>query len=385
MAGKRWEQWLWDCLLTLCVFLALFGCDRLRIVPGKIPSLSSEKFNRLWVVTSDYSTGVLIGIDLLDSSVQTLRIGIHSDAIIRVPENNNYFYVVNRLGADNIQVGDRSQKKVLGQFSVGRGTNPQDIAVVNSQVAYVSRLQSKTLLKVNPITGTVIKEINLFEHADIKTISSSDPDGFPEMAWMRVLGNRLLIVMQRLNSEEGFIPSNKSQLAVLDLATDRVEKIVDLRGTNPVTEIKLRDNELSIGEAGTLSVLDGGVEVFDLNMNTKGWVTTEQKLGGDIIDSALLTRETGVAIIAKEIYGPNPITQLVVFRRSDGKMVSILKDLGIYSLHQIVVDEARQIFYVADRNPKKPGVMVYDIKTLSPIFNGYYEVGLPPYHMVLAD
>ncbi len=385
MVDKRWEQVIWNVLFSIVVIITLLGCDRIKIVPAKLPPLSSERFNHLLVATSDYHSGVLVGVDLLQSELQSFESSIYSDAIVRSPENSPYFYVVNRLGADNIQWGQRNKKQVLGQFSVGRGTNPQDIAVVSSKVAYVSRLESKILLKLNPTTGETLKEIDLFESADSKTLESTDPDGFPEMTWMKLLNNQLLILMQRLNSEEGFKPSNKSQLAVLDLATDRVLQIITLKGTNPVTELKILEGELSVGEAGKLGVLDGGVELFDSNLKSLGWVTDEQKLGGDIIDCALLSKTVGVAIIAKNIYGMKPETQLVAFRRSDGKVISILRDPGNYSLHQILMDEDRSFFYLSDRDPKKPGIWVYDIKTLQPVFNTYYEVGLPPYHMVLAN
>ena len=54
--------------------------------------------------------------------------------------------VTNRLNADNIQIIDPQQGYTTpanAQVSVDNGTNPQDIAFVNANKAYVSR-QSKT-------------------------------------------------------------------------------------------------------------------------------------------------------------------------------------------------------------------------------------------------
>ncbi|MFM8312852.1 MAG: hypothetical protein ACKOA8_01050, partial [Deltaproteobacteria bacterium] len=235
--------------------LIFFGCAQKNRIPSKVPILTKQILNHLLIAMSDYQTGLLGEIDLLQNEKQPLEISIHSDAIVRAPETLSYFYVVNRLGADNIEWGDRQQKKLLGQFSVGRGTNPQDIAVVSPEVAYVSRLSSKTLLKVNPQKGEILKEIDPFDKATPETVNSTDPDRFPEMTWMRISGNKLLVVLQRLNSEQGFEPSNKSQVAMVDINEDKVERIIDLKGTNPVTEIKPFGEGFSLGEAGKLGVL----------------------------------------------------------------------------------------------------------------------------------
>jgi len=337
------------------------------------------------VATSDYHSGALVEINLVENKTETLPIAIYSDAIIRNLSSSPYFFVVNRLGADNIEWGNRLERKVLGQFSVGRQTNPQDIMVIDLNRAYVSRLSSSKLLKVNPSSGGVVKEIDLFANADAKTIESTDSDGYPEMSWMVKWNQKLIIALQRLNTDEGYVPSNKSQLAVLNLENDTVEKIITLTGTNPVTEIKIFKDKLSVGQAGRLNVLDGGVELFDVNLKSLGMVTTEQQLGGDIIDCALLNDSLGVAIIAKNIYGANRKTQLVVFRLNDGEVISTPMDPGNYSLHQVIVDYERKLFYVADRDPKQPGIWVYDIKTLTPLFETKFNVGLPPYHMELTD
>lgn len=370
--------------LTLFIFLVgLVACNDIKTISKKAPPLSSQRLNHLLVATSDYYTGALIEIPLLEPQNNKFEIPIHSDAIVRSSEDGSLFYVVNRLGADNIEWGNGEKRQVLGQFSVGRGTNPQDIAPVSPEVAYVTRLASNKLLKVNPETGETLKEIDLFERADSVTINSSDTDGFPEMTWLKIVEQKLWVVMQRLKADKSYEPSNKSQVAVLDISTDKIEKIVTLKGTNPVTEIKQLGNDFVLGQSGKLGILDGGIEIFDANLKSSGWLTTEEKLGGDIIDCSLIDSERGVAIVAKDIYGSKPNTQLVAFRKKDGQLVSIIKDAGSYSLQQILVDEARQVFYLSDRDPRKPGVWVYDIKTLQPLFDTYYETGLPPYHMVL--
>lgn len=370
-------------ITLLALLVGLAACNDIKVISKKAPPLSSQLQNHLLVATSDYYSGALVEINLLDPQNRTFEIPIHSDAIVRSSEDGSRFYVVNRLGADNIEWGNSEKRQVLGQFSVGRGTNPQDIAAVSSQVAYVTRLASNKLLKVNQEKGEILKEIDLFERADSTTINSTDTDGYPEMTWMKIVGQKIWVVMQRLKSDQSYEPSNKSQVAVLNASTDQVDKIVTLKGTNPVTEIKQLGNDFILGQAGKLGILDGGIELFDENLQSSGWLTTEEKLGGDIIDCALIDGERGLAIVAKDIYGSKPKTQLVAFQKKDGRLLSIIKDSGNYSLQQILVDDVRNVFYLSERDPRKPGVWVYDIKTLQPLFDTYYETGLPPYHMVL--
>lgn len=367
------------------VLCFLNQCGKLSSPPVAMPPLKAASFNHLWVATTDFQSGVLVDVPLLQDEKNSSTLPIHSDAVVRVPEGSSFFYVVNRLGADNIQWGVRGTKKILGQFTVGRGTNPQDIAVISSTEAYVTRFESKKLLKVNPSNGKPLKEIDLFENADVKDISSTDPDGKPEMTWMFLKGSKLFILLQRLNSENGFEPSNKSQIAVLNTKTDRVEEIITLKSTNPIAELKPFLNGFIVAEAGRMGVLDGGVEVFDGNFKSLGWLTQESKLGGDLVDCALLDSERGIAIVAKDTFGERPTTQLVLFRVSDGQMISVLRDPGLYSYQQLIVDDERKVFFLSDRNPKKPGVWVFDNQTLRPIFTGFYSTGLPPYHMALAE
>ena len=192
-------------------------------------------------------------------------------------------------------------------------------------------------------------------------------------------------MLQRLNSEKAFEPSDKSQLAVLNTDSDRVEQIITLKGTNPVTEIKPFLNGFLVGEAGKLGWLDGGVEFFDSNFESLGWITTEAKLGGDIVDCLPLDRDRGLAIVAKDVFGSKPSTQLVLFSLKNGSLISVVRDSGNYSLQQLLFDEERKVVFLSDRDPKKPGVFALDSESLKPIYSGYYQTGLPPYHMVLAE
>ena len=105
---------------------------------------SHSRPNTAFVLTADPGRGVgsYSVVDLVTRSVtkDIQRGGVHSDALAR--SFGGRVYVVNRLRADNIQIIDPQQGYTTpanAQVSVGNGTNPQDIAFMNANKAYVSR------------------------------------------------------------------------------------------------------------------------------------------------------------------------------------------------------------------------------------------------------
>ena len=175
--------------------------------------LSSAGLNRLVIATSSYNqVGQLSSIAISAGRVKRDGAAIHSDAIVRAPLGDDVVYVVNRYGADNIQVVSKDLKKTLNQFSVGRETNPQDIAVIDPRKAYVSRLNAKTLLKVNPLNGKILKEIDLSSMAYAR--------GVPQMAHLLLLGKRLFVQLQRLDDTALALPGDYSSLVEINTDTD---------------------------------------------------------------------------------------------------------------------------------------------------------------------
>src|SRR5205814_950471 len=85
--------------------------------------------NRVFALTTDFSTGSL-SVGDLDTRVVTKDVAsVGSDAVARF--YGGLLYVVNRFGGDNIQVIDPAQNyATIRQFSVGNGSNPQDIVFV---------------------------------------------------------------------------------------------------------------------------------------------------------------------------------------------------------------------------------------------------------------
>ena len=80
--------------------------------------------SNLFIAATDFSTG---------STAITGRCGkIICSACLRCRSSlsERAVYVINRLGQDNVIVLDATPSTPVTQFSVGNGTNPQDIEVV---------------------------------------------------------------------------------------------------------------------------------------------------------------------------------------------------------------------------------------------------------------
>src|SRR6185295_10088614 len=114
-------------------------------------------------------------------------------------------YVINRFGADNIQVLDGTTYALVKQFSVGNGGNPYDIAFATSTKAYVTRYESTDLWIVDPTSGAHTGTVSL--------AGLADADGIPEMDRLEMVGPLLFVSLQRVDRNAGFQPTDTSLVA----------------------------------------------------------------------------------------------------------------------------------------------------------------------------
>ncbi len=345
----------------------------------------SASAERILTLTTDwYSAGSICTIEPAPPwGTQLDLASVHSDAVVRVKDGR--IYVVNRLGGDNIQVIDAVTFQTIRQFSVGAGTNPQDIAVISPTRAFVSRYETNDLLEVNPSTGQALGMISLAAFADA--------DGLCEMHRMHVSGGHLYVQVQRMlrqNWPDPWVPSPPSYLAVVDLATNTLVDVdpgtpgmqgIVLQGTNPSgpMQIEPETGYLLVPESGQFGIIDnGGVERVCLDSwQAMGMAITETVFGGDVMDFALWNAERAYAIVTD----PSFNTKLVSWNPSTGQMTGTVYNPGGYTLSDLMTHFSGYL-YVADRNYHNPGVRVYDAATGS-VLAGPIYTGLPPYELVL--
>jgi len=335
------------------------------------------------VVSTDFSSAYYSGMNLASPFTPDVDVDATcSDSAVRV--HGDRIYLVGRFGCDFVQVVDAATLATLDQWSVGNGTNPQDIEVFTPTKAYVSLYERNFLRIVNPQNGADLGSIDLSAFADA--------DGLPETAEMALVGDRLFVALQRL-SRPAFSPSNPSYVVVIDCNTDQIVDVnpgapgvqpIVLTGRNPISELVLDPvrHKLYIAEVGAFGVNDGGVEfVNPSTLQAEGFFITEAALGGDLNAARLWTDCTGYAIVNDATFR----TKLVRFDRCLGQGLGICHQSNGFDLCDLEIDYARAQVLVSDRDLVLPGVRVFRTNgcaqsTVNPI-----DFGLPPCDLAVVD
>lgn len=339
-----------------------------------------------FVTTTDFSTGAaaVVSADTLLTPHCNVR-SIHSDAVARFFEGR--IYVVNRQGADNIQVLDPyAGFATLKQFSVGNGSDPHDIAFVSRSRAFVTRYNEDQLWIVDPGAGRRSGLIDFHWLADA--------DQVPEMDHLLRLGNRVFVSVQRLDrSQPLWPPVGTSYLAVFDPYT---EQFVDadpgtigvqplaLDGANPFAELVFNEDSgrIWVATAGVFGVNDGGLELVDpAALTTSGIVLTEATLGGDVTDVVPIDENRGVAIVTDAGFQ----TLLVGFDLAAPTSIDTLHapGAGAFVLQDAEISRDGRIF-VSDRTTALPGLRVFRADTWAQLTTSPIDVCLPPSDIVFG-
>ena len=328
----------------------------------------------LFVVTTNFETGSTAFLAAGAEEAEVNLLTIHGDAVARFQRGK--IYVINRLGQDNILVLDPDDlRQPELQFSVGNGSNPYDIELVSESKAYVTRLARTELLIVDPRNGTELGTIDLAPFGD--------EDGFPEMAEMAIVGSRLYVACQLLNTST-FTPAPRGLIVVVDIETDQIidmDSDTDgvqgwtLAAGNPLSVVAL-ENRLFISETAAFLDADGGIEVIDLATGTsRGLVVTEGDLGGDVGDLDLVSPTRGYAVVSDASFA----NHVVPFDLATGAVGEPLAGHSTGFIPSIAVDGSRLV--VADtgtfdgRSPA--GLLIYDVST-NALIAGPISTGLPP-------
>ena len=324
------------------------------------------------VVTSDYRTGSYAWIDLDDLEVQQSGLALHPDAVCRTDAITGAAFLIARFGSDSITVIDPAYSaKIDNQYSVGQGSNPQDMAVVDPERAYVTRLAEETLLVVHPLTGKQLGQVDLSAWAD--------EDGLAEPGWIVFDGDKIWLALNRLVD---FQPAGSSAVLRIDAASGEVEAEIVLSGTNPFARMRLASGpgKFVIGQSGRFGQLDGGVELLDPGDGSlSGFVITERALGGDITDALLLSNDKGYAVVGELQPDGSALTRLVRFDPTTGSVTGVLDQAEGFDHSFIELSPDGKQLWVTDRRRSSPGVRIFDTADDSELTQAPIDLGLPPF------
>jgi hypothetical protein len=340
------------------------------------------------VLTTDLATGSYSVVDLASRSVfKDLKIGgIYSDAIARffqvVDEQFNStrerVYVVNRLGADSIQVLDPQLGFITptnGTLSVGTGTNPQDIVFVNANKAYVSRLNSPKLLIIDPTMLRSTGELDLS-----RLVKPTDSNGSPNPGYMLIVNGLVYVALQHQGGARG-------EVVVIDPTTDRIVTVITLNGTNPASEFQFSPtlNRILISSVGNLGVSDGGIEAINPDTNTvdSQFAVSEMTMGGDITAFVIVSRTKGVAIVSDQ----NAADSLITFDPSSGQRLNrLVGPLNVVMAHLAINSRNEVYVAVIDTQLATSGLRIFDAVTDNEITTAPLNVGqFPPVFILFIE
>jgi DNA-binding beta-propeller fold protein YncE len=315
--------------------------------------------------TDPTGTLSLLPINAPRTAVKNLQT-THSDAMVR--SYGGLLYVVNRLGGDNIEVVDPSDFHVVSQFTVGEGTNPQDLIAVSATKAYVSLyepennrtdgLEVDDLIVIDPETGEIAKTI------DLTPFTANDGDRFARVSDLVKVGSRIFAAVQDLGSDLSLAADQPGKIVAVDTATDSVIDSMVLAGHDPVALAYSSETGLlyvACADYFNLGTSYGGVEIVDPSTLTSlGIFVTDNDLGGapgdiEVSDGrGFLT--VGTSNAGKDIYS----TSVVSFNLDPAASpdVETLYEGAAY-IQDIAVDE-NGLLLVGDRDPRVNGVLFLD-------------------------
>lgn len=347
------------------------------------PRVSAAAESRAFVYATDFSSGSIAAIAFgPPRTVAPTLATVSSDAVLRYFDG--LLYVVNRFGFDNIQVLDpASGYTTVREFSVGNGSNPHDIAFVSRTKAYVTRYGSSDLWIVNPQTGAHTGTISLAQFADA--------DGIPEMDRMAVWAGRLFVTVERLDRDNFFLPTDSSQVVVIDPTTDTIVDAdpvapgvqgILLPYQNPSTELIVDPaGMLVVGCAGAPGVMDGGiVRLNPSTLTVAATEITEASLGGDVNDVSVFDAGHGYAVVSDASYN----TQLKAYNRATHAVTSMPFSTVGFNIGDTEINDRGEL-WLCDRTPGNPGVRVFDAATGAQITLSPLSTGLPPADIVFDE
>jgi len=334
---------------------------------------------RAYVYCTDFGSGAIANVAFgPPRTAQANLASVCSDAVLRW--FGGRLYVVERFGCDNIRVLDAATYGLVHQFSVGNGSNPNDIYVVSPTRAYVTRYDTADLWIVDPSSGAYVGSISLAAFAD--------RDGLPEMNRLAYHAGRLFVSCQRLDRDNFFSPTDSSLVVVIDSATDQVidadpvapgTQGILLPRTNPTTEFATTpEGDFLLGCTGAYGVADGGVVRIDPRTLTASTVeVTEAQLGGDVNDVAIGPGASGAAKAFCVISDASFNTLLVSYTRVAVPVVASVYPASGFVLGDAEVNERDEI-WLCDRTASGPGVRVFNAFTGAQLTSGAIGTGLPP-------
>jgi len=349
------------------------GCD-----PG---DRTQTPHHRAMITTSSYGNGGGLSVVTLDPLAASADVAqVPEDAVTRWFDHK--LWVLGRYNADNLTILDGQNFSLVTQFSVGVGTNPQDIACTSTCRCYVSKFDAAKMTIVDPTAQPGTEIVGSIDLAGL-----ADNDGLPEMSYLYLDGAQLIVAIERLNhNDPNMAPSGDGALAVIDTTTDTIVdadpnqsgvQAITLPYQNPVSPILAVTgaHKVAVACAASWQAEDcGGIAVVDLDAMTAESAVTCSDLGGVVTDFTLDGQGCGFAVVM------NPQTYATSVKHFclDGSNIDSCITEGTFDQITDAALTSEGDLLVTDGSYSTPGIRVFHPGDCSEITTDVLATGFAP-------
>jgi hypothetical protein len=214
-------------LISLAVFAAACG-DNFNVPVDAVfrdaPIDAAPALPTAIVAAGDFNIGhlgTLAAVDIRSATITPNAApagAVGDDPVLRV--FGGELFVVNRNDGNNVTILDARSRELVTQLATGANSNPQDVAV-KGDTLYV------------PVYGGAGVVVLTRGSTTITTIDLSvdDPDGSPECVSAAVVGDKLYVACELLDTS--FSPRGPGKVYVIDTASNLVVRALTMQTENP--------------------------------------------------------------------------------------------------------------------------------------------------------
>jgi hypothetical protein len=318
----------------------------------------------LLVAGSDYTSSVVCGAPVCEAIPgRTTGADLGSDPQMATSNGRAFFlarsldFVFELDPTCGTPVKSFDVKEVARRASFKGAANPHDVAAAPDGSVWVVLYNVPLLAIVKD--GAIAATIDLSPY--------DTDDGNPQAESVRIVlvdgVPKAFVALERLDDKDALRSKRPSFVLAIDVATRKVEKVVELEGRNPFNPMAEAGGALFLAEPGNFDAADeplAGIERVDTTSGTSKLLVKERDLGGSVSEIAV-TDGCAAAIVAGPQKDVNP-TSLVTFDPVTGRALQtwsapLLGPTPGYDLQGLAWRGGR--LYVGDRRPGPGGYPIH--------------------------
>ena len=355
---------------------------------------------------ADYSSGAhsIATVDPVNGKRTITNNLVPTISDISVAAFGRYFYRIERYNADSITKFNISKPSTpIWQFSTMdsgevQSSNPHDMVFYSATKAFVLRSGSTKAWIVNPGATTESK----FKIGELNLSAYKDQDGLPEMTSGVIVGDKLFVVLQRLNANRNWNPDNVPYVAVFNAKTNKEIntgkgagglKGIPLPIRSPSTIIYLKENNTIYiqgngGWAGTSDpklVYTGGIVALNPDTYKVKLIVDDGNAAshpyGNITALGIVSKGQGY-FVGYDGWGDNTLYR---FNPTTGKVVGKLgvdfRHINIAGMSTAIPADKNRILWVCDQTNAR----LLLLNTLTNKTVGTLKTGLNPIQVIFMQ